>query len=55
MILTGLKHHHHVSVARDSLGIVPIVQVVLKPPHYRRKIGRKKKTKLYYECKNLAM
>ena len=58
--LTELKHLHHVSasVARDSLGIVAIVQAVLKLPHYRRKVGRKKKTKLKkimngkaYQCK----
>ena len=44
--LTELKHLYHVSVARDLLGMVAIVQVVLKLPHYRRKVGRKKKTKL---------
>ena len=56
--LTELKHLHHVSVARDSLGMVAIVQVVLKLPPYRRKVGRKKKTKLKkfmngkaYQCK----
>ena len=28
IILTGLKHRHHVSVARGSLEMVPTVQVV---------------------------